>query len=172
MSLSFSFKTELWLIIDYTNPSSMKGRKRHHSCERPASQTALCCFKCSVAYLLYGQSSHQLCAVQQKTAWQSTGAALMKPDMRGYEWLHLRGNCRWAEASYLVPFSLLAIYGWSLSQLYTGGVWCKFSWAFRWGWDPVESLTGKRRVSLTTVLILFGLSLICCHRRKLSITQI
>lgn len=44
----------------------MKGRKRRHSCERPASQTALCCFKCSPAYQFYGQSSNQPSAVQQR----------------------------------------------------------------------------------------------------------
>lgn len=52
-----------------------------------------------------------------KSARQNAGTALTERHMQGYEWLHLRGNCCQAGASYLVSFSLLAIYGRSGSAL-------------------------------------------------------
>lgn len=58
-------------------------------------------------------------ALSRAAKWvrQNAGSALTERHMQGYEWLHLRGNCCQAGASYLVSFSLLAIYGRSGSAL-------------------------------------------------------
>lgn len=108
---SLSFKTALWLIIDYMK--QMKGRKSCRPRERPAGQTALCILPC-----IYLRSDLRSALSRgTKLLRQNAGTALTERHTQGYEWLHLRGNCCRAGASYLVSFSLLAIYGWSGSAL-------------------------------------------------------
>lgn len=112
MSLSLSFKT-LTLINNWLYKPVLH--------ERPEEAPFLWAASQSNGTLLFSNaplhigitvsSSNQPGACATKTAWQNAGAALMERDMQGYEWLHLRGNCCWAGASYLVSFSLLAIYG-------------------------------------------------------------
>lgn len=104
---SLSFKTPLWLIIDYKK--RMKGRKSCHPCERPAGQTPLWIPACISVVTALSRAA--------KSVRQNAGTALTERHMQGYEWLHLRGNCCQAGASYLVSFSLLAIYGRSGSAL-------------------------------------------------------